>query len=148
MTINTSANGVGKSGFDEFLQFVNSGDIDEETETAPSSVKIVAASTAVSLDNNDVEAGATGGANVKKSSVGHSSHRSSRRTSGLSRRASTTEERRNPFANREGNSLIWKDVNMTLVSSAQLKFRQIWCAIAVCHCSCLNIVLFLLCTYA
>lgn len=32
----------------------------------------------------------------------------------LSRRASTTEERRNPFAEREGNALIWSGVNMTL----------------------------------
>ena len=35
---------------------------------------------------------------------------------GISRRASTTEERRNPFAAREGNALIWTGVNMTLVS--------------------------------
>eukprot|EP00970_Alexandrium_tamarense_P014500 scaffold4175_cov222-Alexandrium_tamarense.AAC.1 len=33
---------------------------------------------------------------------------------GISRRASTTEERRNPFAAREGNALIWTGVNMTL----------------------------------
>jgi len=31
-----------------------------------------------------------------------------------SRRASTTEERRNPFAYREGNALIWRNVSMTL----------------------------------
>ncbi len=31
-----------------------------------------------------------------------------------SRRASTTEERQNPFAYREGNALIWRNVNMTL----------------------------------
>lgn len=36
------------------------------------------------------------------------------RRSRLSRRASTTEERRNPFAEREGNALIWTGVNMTL----------------------------------
>lgn len=35
---------------------------------------------------------------------------------GNNRRASTTEERRNPFAVREGNSFAWQDVNMTLVS--------------------------------
>ena len=33
------------------------------------------------------------------------------------RRASTTEERRNPFACREGNTFIWQNVNMTLVST-------------------------------
>ncbi|KAL7477754.1 hypothetical protein ACHAW6_003548 [Cyclotella cf. meneghiniana] len=34
----------------------------------------------------------------------------------VSRRASTTEERRNPFAEREGNALIWRGVNMTLTN--------------------------------
>eukprot|EP00804_Cyclotella_cryptica_P020520 CCRYP_003379-RB/>CCRYP_003379-RB protein AED:0.21 eAED:0.21 QI:189/1/0.83/1/0.8/0.83/6/0/535 len=34
----------------------------------------------------------------------------------VSRRASTTEERRNPFAEREGNALIWRGVNMTLTT--------------------------------
>lgn len=41
-----------------------------------------------------------------------SSSRKSRISS--SRRASTTEERQNPFAYREGNALIWRNVNMTL----------------------------------
>ena len=35
---------------------------------------------------------------------------------GLSRRASTTETRRNPFAMREGHALIFSNINMTLVS--------------------------------
>ncbi len=34
-----------------------------------------------------------------------------------SRHASTSEERRNPFAEREGNALIWKNLNMTVVSA-------------------------------
>lgn len=34
-----------------------------------------------------------------------------------SHRASTTEERRNPFAPREGNTFMWQGINLTLVSS-------------------------------
>lgn len=45
--------------------------------------------------------------------------RSYRRKVSGSRRASTTEERRNPFAEREGNALIWKDLNMTVVSRSK-----------------------------
>ena len=44
-------------------------------------------------------------------SMGHSSRRNS-----LGRRASTTEDRRNPFALREGHALIWRNINMVLVS--------------------------------
>ena len=36
------------------------------------------------------------------------------------RRASTTEERRNPFACRKGNTFMWQNVNMTLVSAPYL----------------------------
>ena len=43
-------------------------------------------------------------------SMGHSSRRNS-----LGRRASTTEDRRNPFALREGHALIWRNINMVLV---------------------------------
>ncbi len=46
--------------------------------------------------------------------------RSYRRKVSGSRRASTTEERRNPFAERDGNALIWKDLNMTVVISLTL----------------------------
>jgi len=46
---------------------------------------------------------------------GGSNNPSTSRPNSLSRRsASTTEERRNPFAKREGNALIWSGVNMTL----------------------------------
>ena len=44
-------------------------------------------------------------------SMGHSSRRNS-----LGRRASTAEDRRNPFALREGHALIWRNINMVLVS--------------------------------
>ena len=44
-------------------------------------------------------------------SMGHSSRRNS-----LGRHASTTEDRRNPFALREGHALIWRNINMVLVS--------------------------------
>mmetsp|Transcript_30128 Transcript_30128/g.61539 ORF Transcript_30128/g.61539 Transcript_30128/m.61539 type:complete len:665 (-) Transcript_30128:343-2337(-) len=36
-----------------------------------------------------------------------------------SRHASTSEERRNPFAGREGNALIWKDLNMTVLGNSK-----------------------------
>ena len=50
-----------------------------------------------------------------KESVGGGGVNGTRRSRmSTSRRASTTEERRNPFAYREGNALIWRNVSMTL----------------------------------
>ena len=49
------------------------------------------------------------GAKAKDTKLGSSIARNGRRVS-------TTEERRNPFAQREGNSLVWNDVSMSLVS--------------------------------
>ncbi|KAL3778439.1 hypothetical protein HJC23_007660 [Cyclotella cryptica] len=43
---------------------------------------------------------------------------------GNTRRASTTEERRNPFAVREGNTFMWQDINMTLGERKIL--RNVW----------------------
>jgi ABC-type lipoprotein export system ATPase subunit len=45
-----------------------------------------------------------------------------------SRRASTSEERRNPFAEREGNALIWSGVNMTLIKKKEEKIilKDVW----------------------
>jgi len=58
--------------------------------------------------NNDVESG---------SKTILNGNGAARRTSsiGLSRRASTTETRRNPFAIREGHALIFSNINMILV---------------------------------
>mmetsp|Transcript_9286 Transcript_9286/g.20954 ORF Transcript_9286/g.20954 Transcript_9286/m.20954 type:complete len:582 (+) Transcript_9286:162-1907(+) len=116
-TSNGEAASTRDCAFDDFLQFVNSDN--NETEKAPAgpvegaagiSPKMVA-NTTVAF-HNDVESGA--GADLKatarhnSATLGHSSRRGSRRAS------TTTEERRNPFAAREGNALIWSNVSMTL----------------------------------
>eukprot|EP01082_Thalassiosira_pseudonana_P002987 g2424.t1 g2424 contig12:83459-85966(+) len=49
------------------------------------------------------------GAKAKDTKLGSSIARNGRRVS-------TTEERRNPFAQREGNSLVWNDVSMSLTT--------------------------------
>eukprot|EP00804_Cyclotella_cryptica_P005254 CCRYP_021226-RA/>CCRYP_021226-RA protein AED:0.52 eAED:0.52 QI:0/0/0/1/1/1/2/0/204 len=47
---------------------------------------------------------------------------------GNTRRASTTEERRNPFAVREGNTFMWQDINMTLKDKKGERkiLRNVW----------------------
>ena len=130
MTMNNGgvANGTASDddAYDQFLQYVNSK---EEAAPAPT-VKIVA-SKAVAIES-DVEAG--GGAGTKTTTPTATSHyssysrqstrnanngtaHSSSRYSVRRRSSTTTEERRNPFALREGNALIWRNVNMTLVSA-------------------------------
>ena len=52
--------------------------------------------------------------NGASTNLNGTSYSSTLRNKQLSRRRSTTEERRNPFAEREGNALIWTGVNMTL----------------------------------
>ena len=118
------ANGTASDddAYDEFLQYVNS-----KEEAAPT-VKIVA-STAVAIES-DVETGGGAGTKTTTATTSTSDYSSysrqstrnangsnhSRRYSVRRRSSTTTEERRNPFALREGNALIWRNVNMTLVS--------------------------------
>ncbi len=107
--------------YDEFLQYVNSP---EKEEAAPAPTVKLVASAAVAIDG-DVETGTktttTSHSYSREStrnangSTAHGSNHSRRFSTGR-RRSSTTEERRNPFALREGNALIWRNVNMTLVS--------------------------------
>ena len=80
--------------YDEFLTFVHSESAVTEDYT--------------SKNNDDVESGTK-----TKSINGNGQRRTS--SIGLSRRASTTETRRNPFAIREGHALIFSNINMTLV---------------------------------
>ena len=82
--------------YDKFLTFVHSESA--VTEDYTSNPK----------NNDDVESGS-------KTAILNGNR--VRRTSsiGLSRRASTTETRRNPFAIREGHALIFSNINMTLV---------------------------------
>ena len=82
--------------YDEFLTFVHSESAVTEDYTTSNPNK-----------NDDVESGSKTILNGNRV----------RRTSsiGLSRRASTTETRRNPFAIREGHALIFSNINMTLV---------------------------------
>ena len=83
--------------YDEFLTFVHSESVVTDDY-----------STNLPTKNDDVESGRS------KTTINGSGVR---RTSsiGLSRRASTTETRRNPFAIREGHALIFSNINMTLV---------------------------------
>jgi len=82
--------------YDEFLTFVHSESVVTDDY-----------STNLPTKNDDVESGSKTILNGNRV----------RRTSsiGLSRRASTTETRRNPFAIREGHALIFSNINMTLV---------------------------------
>jgi len=82
--------------YDEFLTFVHSESAVTEEYT-----------TSNPKNDDDVESGSKTVLNGDRV----------RRTSsiGLSRRASTTETRRNPFAIREGHALIFSNINMTLV---------------------------------
>mmetsp|Transcript_44184 Transcript_44184/g.92887 ORF Transcript_44184/g.92887 Transcript_44184/m.92887 type:complete len:698 (-) Transcript_44184:19-2112(-) len=130
MSSKSDDEGNADRGYDEFLQIVNS-DIGREEETAPKASQI--ASTAVAIQS-DVENG--GYANQKdslapsiKAPLGNASIKnSSRQTRGMMRRASTTEDRRNPFAQREGNLLIWRNVNMTLNNkkSTRTLLNNVW----------------------
>ena len=82
--------------YDEFLTFVHSESVVTDDY-----------STNLPTKNDDVESGSKtilNGDRVRRTS-----------SIGLSRRASTTETRRNPFAIREGHALIFSNINMTLV---------------------------------
>lgn len=84
--------------YDEFLTFVHEESVITDDYSSPPPNK-----------NDDVESG--------RSTTKTIGNGAARRTSsiGLSRRASTTETRRNPFAIREGHALIFSNINMTLV---------------------------------
>lgn len=83
------------------------------------------AGAAAVASNSDVELGGGAGAKLKLSP----SKMSSTSGNGRSVRATTTEERRNPFAGRDGNSLIWSNVNMTLVR----KLCHLYARVMNCH---------------
>lgn len=111
--IMTTRNGTGNDeaskpgtagGYDEFLRFVKGTTMQLD------------ASSAVVVAQSDVEA------NSRPTSY-HPSRRGMR-SNGAPRRASTTEERRNSFAPREGNALIWRNISMTLVSFRIQYFTQ------------------------
>ena len=83
--------------YDEFLTFVHSESVITDDYSVPPSNK----------NDDDVESGS------KTIINGNGVRRTS--SIGLSRRASTTETRRNPFAIREGHALIFSNINMILV---------------------------------
>ncbi|KAL7517062.1 hypothetical protein ACHAWX_002016 [Stephanocyclus meneghinianus] len=92
-------------GYNNFLSFLHS-------TRSPASIGDVETATprrAEDPTDSSEESADYASAQVKRLDV------SSRRKF-VSRRASTTEERRNPFAEREGNALIWRGVNMTLTN--------------------------------
>jgi len=104
--------------YNKFLQFVESSDkskhgISEHSDTGllPPQIK----RSSENSSGTDVKMASTTESSSNNDGNGASSSSSpSRRRMSTSRRASTTEERQNPFAFREGNALIWRNVNMTL----------------------------------
>ncbi|KAL7545612.1 hypothetical protein ACHAWF_008965 [Thalassiosira exigua] len=122
------------SGYDEFLQFVGSTHSRPKPSQAQhrqggDETKCVEMATAVSFQE-DVEKGRgfTKSTASDGSSTMVNSARNGRRSNGMLRRASTTEERRNPFAMREGNALIWRNVDMTLnnKSGERMLLNNVW----------------------
>jgi ABC-type lipoprotein export system ATPase subunit len=101
---------MAEDGYSKFLSYLQNAE-DTTTEsyssTGTSKHNIVENGSVqiLSPDEEDADAPTT----YTRSKLNISSRRKQ-----LSRRASTTEERRNPFAEREGNALIWRNVNMTL----------------------------------
>ncbi len=112
--------GTANGSYDQFLQFV------ETTEKSKHGVSEQLLPSQIKRSSEDSRSGApvtnTHDNDAKMASIESTSNnngnidigasRKSRMSS--SRRASTTEERQNPFAYREGNALIWRNVNMTL----------------------------------
>ena len=90
--------------YDEFLTFVHSESVITDDYSVPPNDDY---SVPPNKNNDDVESGRS------KTINGNGVRRTS--SIGLSRRASTTETRRNPFAIREGHALIFSNINMTLV---------------------------------
>lgn len=117
--------------YSEFLEIVNSSGAEQPKEAnVETAIPSSTTNNKHDDDDDDVEAGlrkrtttttvtttTTSSATNNSTGDGRRSVPGKRLSSGaLSRRASTTEERRNPFAQREGNKLIWRDVTMKLVS--------------------------------
>lgn len=112
--------------YNDFLEFIGSSEkskhgISEHSDTRllPPQIKRSSENSsgaAAGGDDADTNVAAKSSSRVNGEEAGGvvdvSASRRSRMSS--SRRASTTEERRNPFAFREGNALIWRNVNMTL----------------------------------
>lgn len=102
--------GTDQRSYSQFLDFIETSDkskhaISEHSNTGLLPPQIKRSSEASTGDNASTSNTANGASSI-------SGTRRSKMSS--SRRASTTEERQNPFAFREGNALIWRNVNMTL----------------------------------
>ena len=117
----TMASAAADDGYNSFLSYLSDGADRNDVKHGPLNGKVVIQVN----DPTEEDADAT----VPNRLNGHSPSTAaavSRRK--LSRRASTTEERRNPFAEREGNALIWTGVNMTLsTKSGERKLlKDVW----------------------
>ena len=108
--------GTADAGYNQFIRFIETADkskhgVSEHSSTGllPPQIKrsSESASSVADVKTATIQSSSNNG-NVPLSSSSRKSRMSS------SRRASTTEERQNPFAYREGNALIWRNVNMTL----------------------------------
>mmetsp|Transcript_2505 Transcript_2505/g.4079 ORF Transcript_2505/g.4079 Transcript_2505/m.4079 type:complete len:741 (+) Transcript_2505:127-2349(+) len=108
--------GTADAGYNQFIRFIETADKSKHGVSEHSSTGLLPPQIKRSSES------ASSGADVKTATIESSSNNgnvplsSSSRKSRMSssRRASTTEERQNPFAYREGNALIWRNVNMTL----------------------------------
>lgn len=127
MVIDGGVDSDGGDSFDAFLEIIASGTgpagapAAEEAPAAPTEAgEAAAVGSDVERGENDVVHEAEGRSNIEMTSrpsapIGNGHHQ--QRSRRALRRASTTEERRNPFAVREGNLLTWREVSMTLVSA-------------------------------
>ena len=126
------------SEFSSFLDFVRSpspsgdaGDV-ESGVTAP--VELTSVESVVTTSVEQTSARVDDDGTTKNCLPNHS------RPKLCKRRSSTTEERRNPFAVREGNNLVWNNVSMTLrVSPASTSYvlcvcvslQLMWCYVVL-----------------
>mmetsp|Transcript_2040 Transcript_2040/g.3742 ORF Transcript_2040/g.3742 Transcript_2040/m.3742 type:complete len:745 (+) Transcript_2040:95-2329(+) len=110
--------GTNDESYNKFLHFVESSDKSKHGISEHSDAVLLPPQIKRSSENSsgtDVKMASTTESSSNNDGNGASSSSSpSRRRMSTSRRASTTEERQNPFAFREGNALIWRNVNMTL----------------------------------
>ena len=101
--------------YNKFLQFLESGGVgggDGSASASKNDTPITSDHSDTGLLPSNVHRSDSAGQESGAAAAAASASRRSRMS--LSRRASTTEERRNPFAYREGNALIWRNVSMTL----------------------------------
>eukprot|EP00573_Skeletonema_grethae_P011544 CAMPEP_0201692650 /NCGR_PEP_ID=MMETSP0578-20130828/5475_1 /ASSEMBLY_ACC=CAM_ASM_000663 /TAXON_ID=267565 /ORGANISM="Skeletonema grethea, Strain CCMP 1804" /LENGTH=730 /DNA_ID=CAMNT_0048178061 /DNA_START=80 /DNA_END=2269 /DNA_ORIENTATION=- len=126
--------GNANSSYDQFLQFIETTEkskhgVSEHSDTGllPSQIKRSSedSRSAEAMTNTHDDDGVKMASTESTSSNNGNNIGASRKSRmSSSRRASTTEERQNPFAYREGNALLWRNVNMTLKAKKKKDSKQ------------------------